>query len=107
MLPDFRGKVWITKDGYRWVKVEAEVIRRISLGLVLARLDPGTTLAFEQQRVQGEIWMPRQVRLRVYAKLGFVKNYNLDVLVAFSNYRKFQSDSRILETSEVPATSPQ
>jgi hypothetical protein len=107
MLPNFRGKLWITKDGYRWVKVEAEVIRRISLGLVLARLNPGTTLAFEQQRVQGEIWMPRQVRLRVYAKLGFVKNYNLDVLATYSNYRKFQSDSQILDTTEVPATLPQ
>jgi hypothetical protein len=36
-----------------------------------------------------------------------VKNYNLDVLATYSNYRKFQSDSRILETSEVPATLPQ
>jgi hypothetical protein len=107
ILPNFRGKVWISKDGYRWVKVEAEVIRRISVGLILARLDPGTTLAFEQQRVQGEIWMPRQVRSRVYAKLGLVKSYNLDVLVTYSNYRKFQSDSRVLETSEVPATPSQ
>jgi hypothetical protein len=107
LLPSFRGKVWITKDGYRWVKVEAEVIRGISVGLVLARLNPGTTLAFEQQRVQGEIWMPRQVRSRVNAKLALLKNFNLDVLVTYSNYRKFQSDSRIVETSEIPATPPQ
>lgn len=106
LLPNFRGKIWITKDEYRWVKVEAEVVRRISLGWVLARLNPGTTVAFEQKRVHGEVWMPNQVHLRAVGKVALLKKFDADVFVTYSNFRKFQSDSRISETMEIVPQSP-
>ena len=107
ILPNFRGKLWITKDEHRWVKVDAEVIRRISFGWVLARLNPGTTLALEQKRVRDEIWMPSQVRLRIIARVALLKKFDAEVLVTYSNYRKFQSESRITETGEIPEAAPQ
>jgi hypothetical protein len=107
MLPNFRGKVWITKDDYRWARLEAEVVRTVSLGLVLARLQPGTQLSMEQTRVREELWMPSVVHAKVFVRLALIKAISAEVDVTFSNYRKFQSDSRILETSEVPATRPQ
>jgi hypothetical protein len=106
MLPNFRGRVWISREGYRWVKLEAEVIRPIRFGLVMARLNPGTTLAFEQQRIHDETWMPRRASLRVSARLGLVKAYNLEVLMDFSGYRKFQAESRITGAVELPPASP-
>ena len=106
ILRNFRGKLWITEDDYRWVKVEAEVVRPISLGLVLARLNPGTTLAFEQRRVQREIWMPSQVRIRIVGRLALLKKFNAEVLVTYSDYRKFQADSRITGTMEVTPSPP-
>jgi hypothetical protein len=106
ILPNFRGTAWISREDYRWVKVEAEVIRTISVGLVLARLHPGTTLAFEQQRVQDEVWMPRRARLRLSARLGLVKTYHMDVLMDFSGYRKFQAESRITGTMEIEPRTP-
>ena len=105
-LPNFRGRIWITKDDYRWVKVDAEVIRRISLGWVLARLNPGTTLAFEQKRVHGEIWMPSQIHLRAVGRVALLKKFSAEVLVTYSDFRKFQSDSRISDTMEVIPESP-
>jgi len=106
LLPNFRGKVWITKEDYRWARLEAEVVRTVSLGVVLARLQPGTQLSIEQTRVREELWMPSTIRAKVFVRLALIKTLSAEVDVAFSNYRKFQSDSRILETTEVPATPP-
>ena len=106
ILPNFHGKLWVTKDEYRWVKVEAEVVRRISVGLVLARLNPGTTLSFEQRRVQGEIWMPNRVQIRIVGRLALLKKFNADVSITFADYRKFRADSRITETMEVTPSRP-
>jgi hypothetical protein len=100
LLPNFRGKIWITKNDYRWVKLEAEVIRTVSFGLVLARLQPGTRVAFEQKRVQGEIWLPSSAQVKLSARLALLKKLNAEIDVTFSDYRKFQSDSRIIETTE-------
>lgn len=106
LLPNFRGKVWITKEDYRWAKLEAEVVRTVSLGLVLARLQPGTQLSMEQTRVREELWMPSAIRAKVLVRLALIKVVCAEVDVTFSNYRKFQSDSRVLETTELPATPP-
>jgi hypothetical protein len=107
MLPNFRGKLWITKEDYRWARLEAEVVRTVSLGLVLARLQPGTQISVEQARVREELWMPSAIHAKVFVRLALIKAVSAEVDVTFSNYRKFQSDSRVLETSEVPATRPQ
>ena len=101
ILPNFRGRLWITKDEYRWVRVDAEVVRRISIGLVLACLNPGTTVDFEQRRVNDEIWMPSQVHVRAVGRLALLKKFNAEVFVTYSDYRKFQRDSRITETMEI------
>ena len=36
-LSKIRGKMWIEKAGYQWVRVEAETIDTISFGVFLAR----------------------------------------------------------------------
>jgi len=105
ILPAFRGRLWITKEDYRWAKVEAEAIRTVSFGWILARLQPGSQLAFEQQRLEDELWMPAAARLRILARLALVKKYDMEVEVTFSDYRRFQSDSRIVDVSPLGAGS--
>lgn len=102
LLPAFRGLLWITQDEYRWARVEAEAVRTVSFGWILARLQPGSQLWFEQKRVQDEIWLPSSARMKIFARLGLVRKLNAEVDVTFSNYRKFQTDSRIVETQELP-----
>ena len=82
-------------------------MRTVSLGLVLARLQPGTQISMEQTRVREELWLPSAMHAKVIVRLALIKVVSAEVDVTFSNYRKFQSDSRVLETTEVPATRPQ
>jgi hypothetical protein len=102
MLPAFRGTVWITKEEGRWARVEAEAIRPVSFGWILARLQPGTQLHFEQRRVQEEIWLPASARMKIFARVALLRKLSAEVDVTFRNYRKFQSDSRVVETREIP-----
>lgn len=97
-LLKIQGKVWIDKAEYQWVRIEAETTGTISYGLFLARLNPGATLRFEQTRVNDEIWLPKFERVSGSGRLGLVKKIALEQDLTWSNYRKFQVDSKIVAT---------
>jgi hypothetical protein len=91
-----RGKLWIDKADYQWVKTEAEVTDTISWGLFVARLGKGARLDIQMTRVNDEVWLPKRIEAKVSARLALVKKYNIESETSFSNYRKFQVDSRVL-----------
>ncbi len=101
-LSKVHGTLWIDKADYHWVKAEAETLGTISFGMFIARLAPGSHLEFEQTRVNGEIWLPKRGTVKASARLALVKKLNLEQETEFSNYRKFQTDSKIVSTAEVP-----
>jgi hypothetical protein len=90
--------VWIDKAEYQWVRIEAETIDTISVGLFLARLNPGAKLVFEQTRVNNEIWLPKREVVSGSGRLGLLKKLSLEDDLTWSNFRKFQVDSRIIAT---------
>ncbi len=100
-LKNFRGKIWIEKAGYQWVRVEAEAIDTLSFGWLLARVSKGTRIEFRQTRINHEVWLPSDIHLRLDARLALLKRIRQDVDVTYRNYRKFQTDSRIVSTEEL------
>jgi hypothetical protein len=96
MLRKFRGRLWIEKRTYQWVKVEAETIGSIRRGLVLLRLDPGTKLTFEQTFVNGELWLPKRISAKANGRIALFKKLAVDQQVTFTAYRKFKTDSRLI-----------
>ncbi len=94
------GKIWIDKADYQWVKVDAETIDTISFGLILFRLYKGSRLQFEQARVNDEIWLPRLQHIQAAGRMGIFVKASLDAVTIFENYRKFQSDSKIVSIGE-------
>jgi hypothetical protein len=97
-LLKIRGKLWIDKAEYQWVRIEAETMATISWGLFLARLNPGAKLVFEQTRVNDEIWLPRRESVSGSGRLGLVKKIAMEQELIWSSYRKFQVDSKIIAT---------
>jgi len=98
-LPKLRGKIWIEKNDYEWVKVEGEVVSPFKWGLFIASLNPGTNLRFVQTMVNDEIWMPKTMTIRLDARLLF-KKFDGEYENSFSNYRKFQTESKVVSSSE-------
>lgn len=95
-LPKLRGKLWVDKKEYQFVKLEAEVTDTISFGLFLFRLHKGATLQFEQSRINDEVWLPRRGYISASARIALLKNEGLQADFTYSNYRKFTTDSRLL-----------
>ena len=91
-----QASIWIEQDTYHWVKVEAEVLHTISAGFGLLRIASGSSLHFEQIRVNHEIWLPSNMIVRFQARLALLKALRGEYDIRYSNYRKFQSDSKII-----------
>lgn len=96
VLPKVRGRLWIAKRDFGWVKAEVETIDRISFGWFLFRLDKGSRMEFSQRFVNNEVWLVDNWGVRFRARLGLVKGYNAEVLGTYSNFRKFSADSRVV-----------
>ena len=100
-FPNVKGRVWIAKNDYQWVRAEAETIETISIGLFIARIHKGTKASFQQTRVNGEVWLPRQIAVRFAGRIALVKMMRGEVDISFRDYRKFQAESRITGLSEL------
>jgi hypothetical protein len=87
-LTGMRGTLWIDKETYQWVKVEAEVFKPVSFYGFLGRLDPPTRIEFEQMPVGGRIWQPKRLRVKVDAKILMLFGKKTDEDDTYSNYRK-------------------
>jgi len=96
LITKLHGKVWIDKNEYQWVKVEAEASDTVSFGLGLLRIEPGATVRFEQTRVNDEVWLPASAKIYANAKVAIFKNFHSEIDITFQDYKKFQSDSHLV-----------
>lgn len=99
-LLKIRGKIWIDQAEFQWVRLEAQTTDTISYGLFLARLSPGARLVFEQTRVNGELWLPKREYMRGSGRLGLLKKLAMEQELTWSNYRKFQVESKVVSTRQ-------
>ena len=75
VLTGMQGQLWIEKKSFQWVKIEAEVIRPVSIEGFLARVAPGTRFEFEKMPVSGDIWLPNNFAMIAHAKImGFISH---------------------------------
>jgi hypothetical protein len=72
------------------------VVDTISVGLFLVRLAKGSRAAFEQTRVNDEVWLPRRLQVFASARLGLLKVLHIEHEVVYSKCREFQTGSFII-----------
>lgn len=101
VLPKIRGRIWIDKGEHQWVKLDAQVIDTISFGLVVARLHKGTRIIAEQARINDEIWLPKHESAKIDVRVALLKNFNLAEDVTYRDYKKFRTDTRIVDVGEI------
>ena len=95
-LKQLQGKIWIAKQDFGWMRVEAETIGDTAFGLSLIKLKKGAELAFEQSRINNEVWMLDRFKLRFAAKVGYVLGLRREVEVMWSDFKKFATESRLI-----------
>jgi hypothetical protein len=87
VLAGMNVKFWIEKTSYQWMRVEAEVMRPISLYGAIAKVGPGTKFVLEQEQVSPNLWLPKHFATQVKASaLGFINEDSVQD-ETYSNYR--------------------
>jgi hypothetical protein len=100
-LAKFRGRVWIDKSDFQLAKMDVECLDTVSWGLFLARIHKGSRFMLEQTRVNEEVWLPRELTVKVDVRLALLKNLNVDLEQSFRDYKKFRATSRVLAVEDV------
>ncbi len=101
-LSKVRGRVWIDKDDLQMKKLDVVFVDTVSFGLFLARIHKGSRVVVENIRVNNEVWLQQHVAVKVDVRLALLKNFNVEVDVADSNYKKFRSTTKIIPLGQVP-----
>lgn len=99
-FPKVKGRLWIAKSDYQWVRAEGESVETITFGGILARVGKGATIRIEQVRVNDEVWLPSRIDIAATARIALLKVFRGKVEMTFDKYRKFQADSRIVNVTE-------
>jgi chemotaxis protein histidine kinase CheA len=107
ILSKAKGKLWIEKQGYNWVKVEGEVLETISFGWFVARIHPGSRFVIDKTHLNNEVWLPRRFYVNGGIRIALVKNELAEQEDILSDFKKFATSSRILPgVKEVPESVP-
>jgi len=90
------GTVWIDQEALQIVRLEAKVTDAFKIaGGLVGSLKPGSAAVFEQQRVNGEVWLPSYADFNFGARVLLFASLHERVIDKFSNYRKFRVSSTI------------
>jgi hypothetical protein len=100
-LPKFHGRVWIDKDEDQLAKLDVECVDTVSLGWFLARIHKGSRIMIEQTRVNDEVWLPKDLTLKVDVRLALLKNFYVEMEQTYRDYKKFRATARIVGMKEV------
>jgi hypothetical protein len=87
ILSKLRVKLWLDKQDLGWVKVDIDVMSPFSMALFLARVQPGSHITLEQTRTDEGVWLPSRIQIKADAKILFLKNYTLNKVITYSDYR--------------------
>jgi hypothetical protein len=95
-FPKVKVHAWIDKADLEAKRIEIEATDTISFGGFLLRLEKGSRIVIEQTRMDDQVWVPRHVSVLAEARLLLLKNMNREMEYDFSDYKKFQVDSRVV-----------
>ncbi|MGE5113673.1 MAG: hypothetical protein ACM3JB_22650 [Acidobacteriaceae bacterium] len=101
ILSKTRGRIWIDIAATQWVKLDAEFTDTMSFGWFLSRVRPGTRVFVEQHLFRDDVWVPSQIKFNLDARVGLFKQLFQDIDITFRDWRKFSTDAKIIDYSEV------
>lgn len=100
VLTGMRGKLWVERNSFQWVKVEVEVVHPVSIGGFIARVEPGTRFELEQVPVSDEIWLPSHFAVKSRSKVVFLFNHQTEEDDTYFNYHPAQTQNSGADPSQ-------
>jgi len=87
VLPGMKGKLWIDPTSFRWVKVQAEVVKPVSIAGFLARVEPGTRFELQERPINPSIWLPHHFIMQSRARILFLIPKSSEANETYFNYK--------------------
>ena len=100
VLTGMEGKLWIDTQTFQWVKVQAKVIRPVSISGFLATVLPGTRFELEKAPVGDGIWEPAHFSMKSQAKVFFLFNHRSQENDEYFGYRKSGGQQAVANKTE-------
>jgi hypothetical protein len=89
------GTIWVDEAAQQTVRVEARFSDSFKVGGgLLASISPQTAIVLEQEKVNGEVWLPSYFELNLSGRVLLVAKLSRNVVTRYSDYKKAQIDSR-------------
>lgn len=88
VLTGMEGTLWIDAKTFQWVKVEANVIRPVSIEGFLAQVEPGTRFELEKAPVGDNVWLPSHFEMKSQAKIFFFFTRKTQANETYYGYHK-------------------
>jgi hypothetical protein len=94
ILKKVAGRGWVDERDHEVVRIEAELIDTISIGLgMLAKLNKGARAMFRRRLINGEIWLPAEAHFTGSARVLLLKGMRIDAKNEYSDYKKFSVET--------------
>jgi hypothetical protein len=88
------GVVWIDETTLNVVRLEANFVGDMKIaGGLLANVEKGTSLVFEQAFINNEVWLPTYEEAHAGVRVLLLKGLRVSEVVRYSDYMKFNVET--------------
>jgi len=94
LVQKLAGVVWVDEKAHDVARLEAYFVGDMKIGGgLLANLQKGTSLVFEQAFVNNEVWLPTYAEAHVGVRVLLVKGFKVNAVTRYSDYKKFNVET--------------
>lgn len=94
---EMAGTVWVDEQDAALARVEGRFVRAFKIGGgLIADVKKDTSFAFQQTKINGEIWLPAHLQAQGAIRALILFSFSGHVEVVDSEYRKFRATATIL-----------
>src|SRR6185503_571491 len=89
------GTIWVDESAQQVARLEARLTDSYKIGGgMLASIGASTAFSFEQEKIGDEVWLPSSMEANISARFLLLAKFNHSVQRRFSEYKKYQIDSK-------------
>lgn len=87
MFSHIAAKLWIDRADIRWTKALANVLDTISIGWVVARIQPGAKIELQLACAGGKHWLPSLIDVNGDARVFLIKDHPIREHITYYDFQ--------------------
>ena len=101
------GTIWVDEAAQQVARLEARLTDSFKIGGgMLASIGASTAFSFDQEKIGDEVWMPSSMEANISARVLLLAKFNRSVERRYSDYKKYQIDSKFDLTKPKDSAKP-